>query len=102
MYHFRSRSYWLCRFENFARKERVLVDEYTIELIMPHNEGLSKEWQKALGSEWQRVHEVWLHTLGNLTLTGYSSEFSDKPFILKRNIEGGFKQSPLRVNAEPG
>ena len=56
LYHFRSRSYWLCRFENFARKERVLVDEYTIEHIMPQNEGLSKESQKTLGSEWPRVH----------------------------------------------
>lgn len=73
-----------------------MVDEYTIEHIMPQNEGLSKESQKTLGSEWPRVHEAWLHTLGNLTLTGYNSEFGGKPLILKRNIEGGFKQSPLR------
>lgn len=102
LYNFRSRSYWLRRFENFGRKERVSVDEYTIEHIMPQNEELSQAWQTALGSEWQRVHETWLHTLGNLTLTGYNSEYSDKPFIEKRNMQGGFAESPLRVNAGLG
>ena len=80
LYHFRSRSYWLRRFENHGRKERVPVDEYTIEHIMPQNEVLSADWKKALGSEWERVHQTWLHTLGNLTLTGYNSEYSDRPF----------------------
>lgn len=69
---------------------------------MPQNEELSQAWQAALGTEWQRVHETWLHTLGNLTLTGYNSEYSDKPFIEKRDMAGGFAQSPLRVNAGLG
>ena len=98
LYNFRSRSYWLRRFENFGRKERVSVDEYTIEHIMPQNEELSASWQTALGSDWQHVHEAWLHTLGNLTLTGYNSEYSDKPFAAKRDMQGGFKESPLKVS----
>jgi uncharacterized protein with ParB-like and HNH nuclease domain/predicted transport protein len=98
LYNFRSRSYWLRRLENFERKERVPVDEYTIEHIMPQNENLSAQWRRDLGTEWQRVHETWLHTLGNLTLTGYNSEYSDRPFAEKRNMNGGFKQSPLRLN----
>lgn len=98
LYNFRSRSYWLRRFENFERKERVPVDEYTIEHIMPQNDNLSSMWKEELGSEWQRVHETWLHTIGNLTLTGYNSEYSDKPFNEKRDMEGGFKHSPLRLN----
>lgn len=102
LYHFRSRSYWLRRFENFGRKERVSVDEYTIEHIMPQNEDVPQAWRSALGLEWQRVHETWLHTLGNLTLTGYNSEYSDKPFVEKRDMEGGFAESPLRVNAGLG
>jgi hypothetical protein len=36
--------------------------------------------------------------LGNLTLTGYNSEYKDHPFLTKRDIEGGFAQSPLRLN----
>jgi predicted transport protein len=39
-----------------------------------------------------------LHTLGNLTLTGYNSEYSDRPFDEKRDMEGGFKHSPLKLN----
>ena len=39
-----------------------------------------------------------MHTLGNLTLTGYNTEYSDRPFAEKRDMQGGFKQSPLRLN----
>jgi len=65
---------------------------------MPQNDNLSSAWRADLGAEWQRVHETWLHTLGNLTLTGYNSEYSDRPFTEKRDMTGGFKESPLRVN----
>jgi uncharacterized protein with ParB-like and HNH nuclease domain/predicted transport protein len=98
LYNFRSRSYWLRRLENHGRKERVPVDEYTIEHIMPQNEDLSAQWKSDLGDEWERVQKTWLHTLGNLTLTGYNSEYSDKPFVAKRDMEGGFKVSPIRLN----
>lgn len=98
LYNFRSRSYWLRRFENHERKERVNVDEYTIEHILPQNKNLSKAWQDALGTEWERVQETWLHTLGNLTLTGYNSEYSDRAFVEKRDMKGGFKESPLKLN----
>jgi predicted transport protein len=98
LYNFRSRSYWLRRLENDGRKERVPVDEYTIEHIMPQNENLSQAWRSALGEHWQTVQETWLHTLGNLTLTGYNAEYSDRPFLEKRNMHGGFKESPLRLN----
>jgi len=73
LYNFRSRSYWLRRLENYGRKEIVALSEYTIEHILPQNENLSKHWKEALGVEWERIREAWLHTLGNLTLTGYNS-----------------------------
>lgn len=98
LYNFRSRSYWLRRLENFGRKERVPVDEYTIEHIMPQNEKLSTKWQSELGSDWQTVQKNYLHTLGNLTLTGYNSEYSDRTFLEKRDMKGGFKESPLHLN----
>ncbi|MAG63441.1 hypothetical protein CMO84_07960 [Candidatus Woesearchaeota archaeon] len=98
LYNFRSRSYWLRRLENHDRQEWVPVDEYTIEHILPQNEHLSQQWRDALGPEWKRVQETWLHTLGNLTLTGYNTEYSDRPFTEKRDMEGGFRESPLRVN----
>jgi uncharacterized protein with ParB-like and HNH nuclease domain/predicted transport protein len=98
LYNFRSRVYWLRRFENFGRKERVHVDDYTIEHIMPQNENLPQTWRDSLGTNWSEIQTKWLHTLGNLTLTGYNSEYSDKIFTQKRDMEGGFKDSPLRVN----
>lgn len=98
LYNFRSRIYWLRRLENYGRKERVPVDEYTIEHILPQNENLSAAWRQALGHEWQHIQQTWLHTLGNLTLTGYNSEYSDRPFNEKRDMEKGFKHSPLRLN----
>jgi uncharacterized protein with ParB-like and HNH nuclease domain/predicted transport protein len=98
LYKFRSRSYWLRRLENHDRKERVSIDEYTIEHILPQNEKLSPAWKTALGEDWQRIHQTYLHTLGNLTLTGYNSEYSDKAFTDKRDMNGGFKESPLKLN----
>ena len=91
-------SYWLRRLENHGRKEPVPVDEYTVEHILPQNQNLSVAWRDALGEEWQRVQETWLHTLGNLTLTGYNTEYRDRPFAEKREMKGGFRESPLRMN----
>ena len=102
LYNFRSRSYWLRRMENFDRKERASVDEYTIEHILPQNENLSAQWQADLGPEWERIQQTWLHTLGNLTLTGYNPELSDRPFKEKRDMKGGFADSPLRMNRDLG
>lgn len=102
LYNFRSRSYWLRRLESFGRKERVPVDEYTIEHILPQNEHLSPKWREALGEDWQRIQQTWLHTLGNLTLTAYNSDYSDRAFTEKRDMpdapEKGLKQSPLKLN----
>ena len=98
LYNFPRRSYWLRRMENHDRKERVLLDEYTIEHIMPQNENLPKEWQAALGDNWQEVQKDLVHTLGNLTLTGYNAEYGDRPFTEKRDRKGGFRESPLRLN----
>ena len=98
LYNFRNRSYWLRRLENHERKERLAVHEYTIEHIMPQNKELSKEWKKDLGPEWERIHNTYLHTIGNLTLTGYNPEYNDRSFHDKCTIEGGFAESPIRLN----
>ncbi len=91
-------SYYLRKLENHGRKEPISVSDYTIEHIMPQNKDLSAKWRKALGNDWKSIHETWLHTLGNLTLTGYNSEYSDHPFPDKRDMEGGFRESTLRLN----
>lgn len=98
VYNIPRRSYWFKKIENHNRKEQVEVNQYTIEHIMPQNPNLSDEWKETIGAEWKRVQETWLHTIGNLTLTGYNSEYSDKPFIIKRDMENGFRDSPIKFN----
>lgn len=97
-YNFRNRNYLLRKLENYGRKELVKVEEYTIEHILPQNKNLSKEWKEMLGENWESIQKKYLHTIGNLTLTGYNPELSDKPFLEKRNMSGGFKDSPIRLN----
>tara|TARA_B110000259_G_C14021025_1_gene403067 strand:+ start:974 stop:3055 length:2082 start_codon:yes stop_codon:yes gene_type:complete len=99
VYNFRNRNYLLGNLENYKCKEFVNIDGYTIEHIMPQNKSLSQEWQSMLGIEWRDVQAKYLHSLGNLTLTGYNSELSDKPFSQKKTIEGGFNDSPIRLNS---
>lgn len=98
VYSFRSRNYLLNKLENYNRKEFVNTDEYTIEHIMPQNENLSISWQNMLGEDWKEIQANYLHTIGNLTLTGYNSELSDRPFGDKKKMVGGFDDSPLRLN----
>ena len=99
IYNFRNRAYLLRKLENFKRtKELVDPENYTIEHILPQNPKLSTEWQVGLGENWKEIQAKYLHTIGNLTLTGYNSEYSDRPFRQKRDMEGGFEVSPLHLN----
>ncbi|WP_286230599.1 DUF262 and DUF1524 domain-containing protein [Neobacillus mesonae] len=98
VYNFRNRNYLLRKLENHNRKEIVDIEAYTIEHIMPQNPNLSDAWRKDLGENWEEIQKTYLHTLGNLTLTRYNSELSDKPFKEKRDMDGGFADSPLRLN----
>ncbi|GAA7491515.1 hypothetical protein MMM109_08540 [Helicobacter pylori] len=87
--------YYLERLENDT-KEPVNTKECTTEHIMPQK--LTEKWKKDLGQDYERIHTQYLHTIGNLTLTGYNSEYSNRSFQEKRDMEGGFKNSPLRLN----
>ncbi|GAA7297392.1 DUF262 and DUF1524 domain-containing protein [Helicobacter pylori] len=99
-YHFKknkkNKKYFLERLENFDTKEPVDTQKCNTEHIMPQT--LDPEWQKDLGENFKAIHEKYLHTIGNLTLTGYNFEYSNKPFKEKRDMEKGFKQSPLKLN----
>ena len=99
IYTMRSRNFILSHLENYGNKAPIIIENYTIEHIMPQNSNLSPEWQKMLGTNWRDVQKTYLHTIGNLTLTAYNSEMSDHPFMVKMDMEGGFKESALRLNA---
>lgn len=94
----KNKEYIFDKFENWNSKEKTPIEAYTIEHIMPQNPNLSQEWRDCLGPNWKEIQKTYLHTIGNLTLTGYNSELSDRPFKEKRDMEGGFKQSAIRLN----
>ena len=100
IYHFRLRKYLLEALENYYHKEPIDLNtaNYTIEHIMPQNIEHNLSWQQMLGEDWQEVHSLYLHTLGNLTITGYNAEMSNKSFWEKVNGESGFKHSHLKLN----
>ena len=97
IYTMRIRNFILSHLENYGNKAPIIIENYTIEHIMPQNS--SPEWQRMLGANWREVQKTYLHTIGNLTLTAYNSEMSDRPFMAKMDMEGGFKESALRLNA---
>ncbi len=95
-YSFKKKEYFFERLENFDTKEPVNTQECTIEHIMPQT--LTEEWERDLGGNFQAIHDKYLHTIGNLTKTGYNTEYRNRSFQEKRDMEKGFKQSPLRLN----
>jgi len=65
---------------------------------MPQNEMLPAPLRSMLVENSKEVQRIWLHRLGNLTLTGYNSEYQDLPFEEKKTIKGGFSESSIRLN----
>ena len=93
------RKYLLALIENYGSKEKLEVNsDITIEHIMPQK--LSTEWQNMIGADWQNIQAELLHTLGNLTLTGYNSELSNKPFSEKKGLleKYGAKVKELNID----
>ncbi|GAA7948625.1 DUF262 and DUF1524 domain-containing protein [Helicobacter pylori] len=95
-YKFKKNKYFFERLENFDTKEPVNTEGLTIEHIMPQE--LTEEWERDLGENFQEIHDKYLHTIGNLTLTGYNPKYSNNSFQEKQGMEKGFKDSPLRLN----
>ncbi|MUU50173.1 GmrSD restriction endonuclease domain-containing protein [Helicobacter pylori] len=95
-YHFKKIKYFLERLENFDTEEPVDTQKCTTEHIMPQT--LTEEWERDLGENFQAIHDKYLHTIGNLTLTGYNEKYSNNSFQEKRDMEKGFKQSSLKLN----
>lgn len=82
----------------FNKQNKDTLDEYnkgnpiwTLEHILPQNENLKAEWKEMISPEdidmATNLQKENMHKLGNLTLTGYNSEMSDKSFIEKRDYK---------------
>lgn len=98
LYRLRVCRHILERLENAGTRELSDTSEYSIEHVLPQNKNLSNEWKEMLGDDWERIHETFVHRLGNLTLSGYNSTYSDRPFKDKKTISGGFNESAVRLN----
>lgn len=100
LYGLRVCKHMLDRLENAGYQEPSPVQDFSIEHIMPQDITDVPQWQEMLGEAWAEEHGTWLHRLGNLTLTAYNSTYSNRPFQEKQVVEGGFRQSAVRLNQD--
>jgi Protein of unknown function (DUF1524) len=85
LYNLRITDYTLRKIENSNhKKEPISVENYTVEHILPQKPELPKAWIDELGNDWKQIHQKYVHTIGNLTLTGYNSELSYLSFREKK------------------
>ena len=82
--------------DNRAIATAIERGDLTVEHVMPQT--LTKDWREELGPNAEEVHQTWLHRIGNLTITGYNSEYSNASFTTKKTTQDGFKSSPYRLN----
>ncbi len=92
--------YILSRLENCNSKEYLDLfqvingkKKYQIEHIIPQT--LSEDWIVDLGANYDKIHNIWLNRIANLTLTAYNPELSNKSFGEKRLL---FSESSLKLN----
>lgn len=88
--------YSLSKLEEYGWKEHVNLDNLTIEHVMPQT--LDTQWKEYLGENYEDIYRIWLNRLGNLTLSGYNSEYQNYSFQTKRDMEGGYKDSAVHLN----
>lgn len=97
------KKYILEMLENYKSREWFDIEKLisdgvlTIEHIMPRT--LSDEWKRQLGDSWESIYLKYVNTPGNLTLTGYNSDYSNSPFQVKKTLpKKGFRDSKLSLN----
>lgn len=101
VYRLRNIDFLLENLENFQNNEPVRIEDnpkITIEHIFPQNP--AEEWREEVSAaEYQELGEVYLHTLGNLTLSGNNGSLGNKIFREKRDLpEKGYRDSRLYLN----
>ena len=57
-------------------------------------------WEKELGPDAGEIHDTWENRIGNLTVTGYNSAYSNSSFQKKKDMPEGFATSPYRLNED--
>ena len=74
-------------------KERANLSNAQIEHVMPQT--LTEQWKEMLGEDYSTDYWQWGDTLGNLTLTAYNQNLSNRPFAEKKEA---FAQSNILLN----
>ncbi len=74
--------------------EKMKDGTFTIEHIMPQT--LTPQWKQELGDKWEEIHNTYLHTFANLTLTGFNTSYSNHSFQEKK--EGYIDKKGNKVN----
>ncbi|MDU3806357.1 MAG: DUF262 domain-containing protein [Finegoldia magna] len=98
----KNKVYIMERLENYSTAEDKDVyghcddGTYSIEHIMPQH--LTPAWVRALGDDYEEIHETWIHRIANLTLTAYNSKYSNSTFEEKKSMKNGFEDSGIRMN----
>ena len=87
--------YALKSLESIENKEQIDMGNITIEHVMPQT--LNSEWRIELGNKFEQIHFAYLNTIGNLTITGYNSELSNKSFKVKKER---YKDSNIKICRE--
>ncbi len=98
-----NRSHFFQRLENHNSKEKIDLEKpineenyLSIEHIMPQK--LNNAWKEELGSDFKLIHEEYLNRLGNLTLTFYNPEMSNRSYQDKKTMKFGYDSSKLWLN----
>lgn len=93
--------YMLSRLENHNNSEFVEIinnQNITVEHVFPQNP--CEQWASDLSEgDYNDMHEIFLHTLGNLTLSGNNGSLANMSFLNKRDLfEKGYSASRLWLN----
>ncbi len=97
-YSFKKKEYFFERLEKFDTEEPVNTQKCTIEHIMPQT--LTKEWKRDLGENFQAIHDKYLHTIGNLTLTGYNNKYGNRSFQEKKRYGEGLQTKLVETQSK--
>jgi len=82
-----------------GHREMANLQDLQIEHVLPQtveSDTAGQSWKAMLGATWAQEHARWVHTLGNLTLTGYNQAMGNNSFAAKQQM---FAQSNVSLNA---
>ena len=97
VYKMRNNKFLMSSIEHHNCAYEINLEDLEIEHIVPQN---AAKWKKMLGDNWQEIQKKYLHTIGNLSLTGKNQELSNKDFLSKQDID--YQTSKLKLSKNLG